>query len=173
MSESSEGPRLGRVRFEEDAQAGLTLVELLIVLLVVGVLLAIVLPPRLSTARPVHKAAYANLLYTNGRESHTGVCGGTAVPTVTAIDESLDLSSGAPPRKVRTIPTTVGNNAGGPATAECRRPGDSTLRTGADLAGKADSPAGTCRRAAERTGAHACTAGSTPVGADYPSARST
>ena len=173
MSESSERPRLGGVRFEEDAQAGLTLVELLIVLLVVGVLLAIVLPPRLSTARPVHKAAYANLLYTNGRESHTGVCGGTAVPPVNAIDEGLDSSSGASSRKARTMPTTVGNNARRPATAECRRPGDSTLRTGADLAGKADSPAGTCRRAAERTGAHACTAGSTPVGADYPSARST
>ena len=175
MSESSEGPRLGRFGLEEDAQAGLTLVELLVVLLVVGILLAIVIPPRLSPAKTAHKAAHANLLYTNGRQSHLGVCSGTTVPTITAIDEGLVSLSGASSTRVRTTSTTAGTDTNRPSTTECGTPveGESTQPTGADVTGKTDLPAGACRGVVEHTKARTCTAESTLAGAGYASAQST
>ncbi len=173
MPESSGRPRPRRLGSEEDAQAGLTLVELALVLLVVGVLLAIVLPPRLSTAKTAHKPAPANLLYTNGREARLGVCAGRTVPAVTAIDEGLRSSSAAPPTPVRS--TTAANHADTPGTTRCGTPvvHESTQRAGTEVAGTTGLAQGACPEIVERTRARTCSAENALAGAGYMSAQST
>ena len=116
MSESAERLRVSRLRFGQDAEAGLTLVELLVVLLIVGILLAIVIPPRLSPTRSAHKAAHANLLYTNGPESHLGVCSPRTVSTITAVNEGLTLVSRAPSTRANTPSTSSVRATKGPGS---------------------------------------------------------
>jgi prepilin-type N-terminal cleavage/methylation domain-containing protein len=176
MSQSPEGPCQARRGFEEDAQAGLTLVELLVVLLVVAVLLAIALPPRLSTAKTAQKAAPANLLYTNGHDSRLGVCSGKTMPIVTAIDDGLGSSTGAASTPMRTRSTTAGRGGDRPGTTECRTPAEraSTQPTGSDVAGKTGwPPGGTCGVFRQHTRPPSCRAGSNLAGTGYPSAQST
>ena len=175
MSESAEGPRLGRLGLEKNDQAGLTLVELLVVLLVVGILLAIVIPPRLSPARTAHKAAHANLLYTNSRQSHLGVCSAGTAPPITAVDEGLVMLRGTSPTRVRTTSTTVANEVDRPGGTECGMSVEKKLTqpTGPATAGKAKLPAAACRDIPEHTNARACRAEGTLAGTGYPSAQST
>src|ERR1017187_6272645 len=71
MSQVPERLRFRRLRFGEAAEAVFTLIELLVVLLIIGTLLAIVIPTFLTTAKTANNtAAPANLLYTSGNESH-------------------------------------------------------------------------------------------------------
>ncbi len=175
MSESSEGPRLGRLGLGQDAQAGLTLVELLVVLLVVGVLLAIAIPPRLSPAKTAHKAAHANLLYTNGLQSRLGVCSGRTVPTITAIDEGLVLPRGASSTRVRTSSTTAGDDGDRAVRTECGMSvgKESTQPTRPDVAGNTNLPVAACRQIPEPPNARTCTAERTLAARGYSSAQST
>ena len=175
MSESSEGPRLGRLGLGQDAQAGLTLVELLVVLLVVGILLAIAIPPRLSPAKTAHKAAQANLLYTNGPQSRLGACSGRTVPTLTAIDEGLVLLRSASSTRVRTRSTTAGDDGDRPVRTECGMSvgQESTQPTGPDVAGNTKLPVAACRQIPGHPNVRPCTAESTLAGTGYSSAQST
>src|ERR1019366_4199224 len=80
MSQVPERLRFRRLRFGEAAEAGFTLSELLVVLLITGTLLAIVIPTFLTTAKTAkNSAAPKNLLYTSCLRSVFGVCGATGV----------------------------------------------------------------------------------------------
>ena len=175
MSESGERLGVARLGFEKDGEAGLTLVELLVVLLIVGVLLAVVIPPRLAPVRAAQRSAHANLLYTNGHGSPLGVCSDKTGSTITAVDEGLSLVSSASSTKLTRIATTSGKAAGPPASTGCGPTvGQNPAQvTGADVAGIATSRPGSCPRVVGRMTGGRCSAVSTVAGSRFSSVQST
>jgi prepilin-type N-terminal cleavage/methylation domain-containing protein len=118
MSDVLERLRFRGLRFEEAAEAGFTLVELIVVVLVIGVLLAIVVPSFLSPPKTaISTAAPANLLYTNDNQSQFGVCGSTAVSTTTSTDKGLTLVSGRRSTKASTVSINPSGAHGQPVPA--------------------------------------------------------
>ena len=95
MSEVPEIPSLRRLSLEDATEAGLTLVELLVVLLIIGILLAIVIPTCTKTTETAQSTlAPANLLYTTNNQSRFATCGETALSTITAIHTGLMFVGG-------------------------------------------------------------------------------
>jgi prepilin-type N-terminal cleavage/methylation domain-containing protein len=126
MSKVPERLRVRRLGSEDSAEAGLTLIELLVVLLIISILLAMVIPTFLSTAKTANGAAApANLLYPNSRQSHLGACGGTGVSAITAIDTGLKLLSATGSTKATNVSINFSGTAGwrvpafSPGTTDC------------------------------------------------------
>jgi type II secretory pathway pseudopilin PulG len=66
-----------------------------VVLLIISILLAIVIPTFTKTTETAQSTlAPANLLYTTNYQSHFGICGETALSTITAIHTGLTFVSG-------------------------------------------------------------------------------
>ena len=182
MSESAERLRVGRLRFRQDAEAGLTLVELLVVLLIIGILLAIVIPPRLSPTRTAHKVAHANLLYTNGHQSRLGVCSPKTVSTITAVDEGLTLLGRAPSTRANTTSTSfvratkgLGSQVLSPRATRC---GITVVQqashpTGTSVSSERRLPSGLCHGVNGHTTIRRCNAANALAGTGHSSVQST
>jgi prepilin-type N-terminal cleavage/methylation domain-containing protein len=181
VSEVPERLRVRRLRFEE-AAAGFTLIELLVVMLIIGILLAIVTPRFLSTSKTAIRAEPANLLYTSGNHSHFGVCGGTGVSPITAVDTGLTSVSGKGSTKANTASINPGGAAGrqvpvilSPSTTDCSITVDqqASQPAGANVAGTTNLSTGTCHGVIRHAIAARCVAESTPAGKSYSTSQST
>jgi prepilin-type N-terminal cleavage/methylation domain-containing protein len=110
MPQVPDGLRARRLRLERAGETGFTLIELVLVLLIIGTLVAIVLPrfpsQTKSDAMTASKTASpANLLYPNGNQAPLGVCGRAGPTTIRPMAATSPLVKATNSTMAKTVAT--------------------------------------------------------------------
>jgi prepilin-type N-terminal cleavage/methylation domain-containing protein len=117
MPQVPDGLRARRLRLERAGETGFTLIELVLVLLIIGTLVAIVLPrfpsQTKSDAMTASKTASpANLLYPNGNQAPLGVCGRAGPTTIRPMAATSPLVKATNSTMAKTVATNPSAAAG-------------------------------------------------------------
>jgi len=110
MSQAPGGLRVRRLRLERAGETGFTLIELVLVLLIIGTLVAIVLPRFQSQTKSdattaAKTASPANLLYPNDNRAPLGVCGRSGPTTIRPMDATSPLVKATNSTMANTVAT--------------------------------------------------------------------
>jgi Tfp pilus assembly protein PilE len=155
---------------------GVTVIELVVVVLVLAIACAIAIPAFVSvTSTPNDVGAQANLetaltgartYFTANDRSYSGVYGGTAVSSITAIDVGLSFVASAS-TKAHVISVASGGSAGwlvlaafSPGTEACWIVVDQKAAQTKVIAGNLDTSLGTYYGVIKHATASSCVAGS-------------